>query len=163
VGAAPNRRGTQISFHPDPKIFGEKLHFKPARLFAMARSKAYLSRAVEIRWSCDPKLLKDGDTTPAEAVLSLPQRPADMLKELTVERRLVLPSPSPAASRTKGGGAVEWAVTWSGNASGSRRLLAHLLQHHPDARRRHARSRDALGADQRPARLWRNGRQQEAA
>ncbi|HPI48939.1 MAG TPA: ATP-binding protein, partial [Hyphomonadaceae bacterium] len=59
VGAAPNRRGTQIAFHPDPEIFGDKLHFRPSRLFAMARSKAYLSRAAEIRWSCDPKLLKD--------------------------------------------------------------------------------------------------------
>src|ERR1700749_4950726 len=29
IGAAPNRRGTQIRFHPDPQIFGDKLHFKP--------------------------------------------------------------------------------------------------------------------------------------
>ena len=43
----------------------------------------------------------------------------------------------------------------------SRRLLAHLLQHHLHARRRHPRSRHALGAHQGPARLWRDDRQQE--
>jgi topoisomerase-4 subunit B len=119
VGAAPNRRGTQISFHPDPEIFGDKLHFKPARLFAMSRSKAYLSRAAEIRWSCDPKLLKEGDTTPAEAVLSYPNGLADMMKELTVEAKLVLPEAFTGRVENQGGGAVEWAVVWSGNGYGS--------------------------------------------
>jgi topoisomerase-4 subunit B len=118
VGAAPNRRGTQISFHPDPEIFGEKLHFRPSRLFAMARSKAYLSRAAEIRWSCDPKLLKDDDKTPAEAVLSYPNGLADMLKELTTETKTVLPEPFTGRVEVNGGGAVEWAVIWSTNGFG---------------------------------------------
>jgi topoisomerase-4 subunit B len=119
VGAAPNRRGTQVSFHPDPEIFGDKLHFKPARMYAMARSKAYLSRAAEIRWSCDPSLIKDGDTTPAEAVLSYPNGLADMMKELTVEAKLVLPDAFTGRVEVNGGGAVEWAVVWSGNGYGS--------------------------------------------
>ena len=38
---------------PDPEIFGEHCAFKPARLYRMARSKAYLFGGVEIRWSCD--------------------------------------------------------------------------------------------------------------
>jgi topoisomerase-4 subunit B len=49
IGAAPNRRGTAVTFHPDPEIFGS-LELKPARLFKMARSKAYLFSGVEIRW-----------------------------------------------------------------------------------------------------------------
>lgn len=118
VGAAPNRRGTQISFHPDPEIFGDKLHFRPSRLFAMARSKAYLSRAAEIRWSCDPKLLKDDDKTPAEAALSYPNGLADMLKELTTETKTVLPEPFTGRVEVNGGGAVEWAVIWSTNGFG---------------------------------------------
>ena len=118
VGAAPNRRGTQIKFHPDPQIFGDKLHFKPARLFAMSRSKAYLSRAAEIRWSCDPSLIKEGDKTPAEAVLSYPNGLADMMKELTTESRLVLPEAFTGRVDVNGGGAVEWAVVWSLNGYG---------------------------------------------
>jgi topoisomerase-4 subunit B len=118
VGAAPNRRGTQVSFHPDPEIFGDKLHFRPSRLFGMARSKAYLSRAAEIRWSCDPSLIKEGDTTPAEAVLSYPNGLADMLKELTTETKTVLPEPFTGRVEVNGGGAVEWAVIWSINGFG---------------------------------------------
>ena len=46
IGAAPNRRGTAVTFHPDPDIFGS-LTLKPARLFKMSRSKAYLFSGVE--------------------------------------------------------------------------------------------------------------------
>jgi len=118
-GAAPNRRGTQTRFHPDPQIFGDKLHFKPARLYAMARSKAYLSRAAEIRWSCDPSLIKGDDKTPAEAILSYPNGLADMLGEITAEGvNLVLPQPFTGRVEIDGGGAVEWAVVWSANGFG---------------------------------------------
>src|SRR5436305_1476521 len=56
-----NRRGTVVSFKPDVQIFGKSVHFSPAALYRMARSKAYLYRGVEIRWSCDPSLLKNKD------------------------------------------------------------------------------------------------------
>jgi topoisomerase-4 subunit B len=118
IGAAPNRRGTQIRFKPDPQIFGDKLHWKPARLYAMARSKAYLHRAAEIRWSCDPKLLKDDDKTPAEAVLSYPNGLADMLAEMAASAQRVLPQPFTGRVEMDGGAAVEWAILWSGNGFG---------------------------------------------
>src|SRR5438309_206115 len=57
IGAAPNRRGTTVSFVPDSQIFGEEAAFKPQRLYRLARSKAYLFAGVEIRWRCDPGLL----------------------------------------------------------------------------------------------------------
>ncbi|MBI1361499.1 MAG: DNA topoisomerase IV subunit B [Alphaproteobacteria bacterium] len=117
-GAAPNRRGTQIRFHPDPQIFGDKLHFKPARLYAMARSKAYLSRAAEIRWSCDPKLLKDDDKTPAEATLSYPNGLADMLAEAAEGAERVLPTAFSGRVEMDQGAAVEWAIVWSANGFG---------------------------------------------
>ena len=48
--------------------------FRPGLLYRMARSKAYLFRGMEIRWSCPPELL-DGDAdVPAEAVLHFPGR-----------------------------------------------------------------------------------------
>src|ERR1700761_3657301 len=56
VGAIHNRRGTMIRFRPDPEIFGP-LQFHPARLYRLCRSKAYLFRGVEIRWTCDPSLI----------------------------------------------------------------------------------------------------------
>ncbi|MEC8773376.1 MAG: ATP-binding protein, partial [Pseudomonadota bacterium] len=68
-----NRRGTIIRFHPDPDVFGETNRFKAATLFRMASSKAYLYRGVEIRWTCDPRLVSgDKDHTPESALLHFP-------------------------------------------------------------------------------------------
>ncbi|MEX0302518.1 MAG: ATP-binding protein, partial [Leisingera sp.] len=41
IGAAPNKRGTFVTFHADEEIFGHH-RFKPKRLFTLVRSKAYL-------------------------------------------------------------------------------------------------------------------------
>ena len=38
LGAAPNRRGTSVSFVPDLEIFGAESKFKPLRLFKLVRS-----------------------------------------------------------------------------------------------------------------------------
>ena len=38
LGSTPNRRGTTVSFVPDPQIFGEEALFRPNRLYRLARS-----------------------------------------------------------------------------------------------------------------------------
>src|SRR5882757_8327262 len=111
---AVNRRGTIVTFKPDTKIFGD-VHFSPARLHRMAKSKAYLFRGVEIRWSCDPSLIKD--ETPAEDVLKFPGGLLDFLKSETGKAQTV--TAREFSGRTEnnkkeaGRGAVEWAVTWA--------------------------------------------------
>ena len=72
VGKTPNRRGTKVRFLPDPQIFGTRRAFDPARVFKMARSKAYLFGGVEIRWRCAPALIGDGSKVPAEATFHFP-------------------------------------------------------------------------------------------
>src|ERR1700719_1423138 len=67
LGKINSRRGTKIRFRPDSEIFGAKATFKPQRLFKMTRSKAYLFGGVEIRWRCDPALLKGLEDVPAGA------------------------------------------------------------------------------------------------
>src|ERR1700761_722373 len=57
AGQVHNRRGTSIRFKPDPTVFGT-IGFSPARLYRLCRSKAYLFRGVQIRWACEPGLLK---------------------------------------------------------------------------------------------------------
>ena len=49
-----------MRFRPDPEIFGDE-RWSPARLFRLCRSKAYLFRGVEIRWSCEAKLAAAAD------------------------------------------------------------------------------------------------------
>jgi topoisomerase-4 subunit B len=108
---AVNRRGTITSFKPDAKIFGEA-QFSPARLHRMAKSKAYLFRGVEIRWICDPALIKD--ETPAEDTLKFPGGLLDFLKGEIGKSNTV--NSRDFAGRTEnrdGKGAVEWAVAWT--------------------------------------------------
>ncbi|WP_066658283.1 MULTISPECIES: DNA topoisomerase IV subunit B [unclassified Sphingomonas] len=111
VGAAPNRRGTSVAFTPDTEIFGE-MHFKPARLYKLARSKAYLFAGVEIRWKCAPELISDD--TPAEAVFQFPGGLADHLKEQLGTREGATAEFFSGSQDFPGEaqGRVEWAVAW---------------------------------------------------
>ncbi len=118
AGSVHNRRGTLIRFKPDPGIFGN-LRFLPARLYRLCRSKAYLFRGVQIRWSCDPSLLKGGkDDTPAEAVLHFPGGLRDSLTAEIGETPLVLPqlwageADLPPGPKGETSGRVEWAAAW---------------------------------------------------
>ena len=112
VGAAPNRRGTTVAFMPDPEIFGPDMTFKPARLYRLARSKAYLFAGVEIRWRCAPALVAGSDT-PAEAVFQFPGGLADHLAEQLGDRECATATPFAGTQAFPGeAGRVEWAVAW---------------------------------------------------
>ena len=109
-GAAPNRRGTSVAFVPDGEIFGEQ-RFRPARLYRLARSKAYLYAGVEIRWRCDPALIDDD--TPPEATFQFPGGLADHLREQVGTRECATAQFFAGRQEFPGGqGSVEWAVAW---------------------------------------------------
>ncbi|AJY46559.1 DNA topoisomerase IV subunit B [Martelella endophytica] len=115
LGPVQNRRGTRTRFHPDPEIFGARARFDPARIFRMARSKAYLFGGVEIRWSCEPSLVEGKEDVPAKAVFHFPDGLKDYLaatigKDFTVTREMF----AGKTEKTGGHGAVEWAVAWYG-------------------------------------------------
>jgi topoisomerase-4 subunit B len=115
VGAAPNRRGTSVAFTPDREIFGDQ-KFKPARLFKLVRSKAYLFAGVEIRWKCSPSLTSE--EVPAEATFQFPGGLADHLSEQIGGRECVtsqfFSGSQDFAPGEDGGeqGRVEWAIAW---------------------------------------------------
>jgi topoisomerase IV subunit B len=112
LGGTPNRRGTSVSFIPDLEIFGEDAKFKPARLFKLARSKAYLFAGVEIRWKCAASLVSAD--VPAEAVFQFPGGLADHLTEQLGERECVTTQFFKGTQDFPGEeqGRVEWAVAW---------------------------------------------------
>jgi topoisomerase-4 subunit B len=119
LGKINNRRGTKIRFKPDNDIFGGKAVFKPQRLFKMARSKAYLFGGVEIRWRCDPSLLKGVDDVPAEDSFHFPGGLKDYLAAAIHADTLVHPDIfSGKSGRTGAHGACEWAVAWTADADG---------------------------------------------
>ena len=111
-GQPTRKHGTAIRFLPDPQIFGDGCAFKPARLYRMARSKAYLFGGVEIRWKCDPARIHD--QTPPEAVFRFPNGLADYLAEQVQNIETVTPEPFAGRFERQGeAGAVEWAITWT--------------------------------------------------
>ncbi|MBE9604970.1 DNA topoisomerase IV subunit B [Acetobacteraceae bacterium H6797] len=127
VNAGPihNRRGTTIRFKPDPEIFGN-LQFKAERLFRFCRSKAYLYRGVEIRWSCDPSLAPEG--IPATATLHFPGGLADFLGAAVEKRSTVVPAPwTGQADFPEKQGRVEWAITWLDQGDGFQNTYANTI------------------------------------
>ena len=119
LGRAPNRRGTKITFHPDPQIFGAKAAFKPPRIFKMARSKAYLFGGVEIRWHCAKELLAGVEGVPEQETFHFPSGLQDFLNGAIHGQTLVHPDLFTGSSGRAGSqGTVEWAVAWVADADG---------------------------------------------
>ncbi len=135
VGAAPNRRGTTVIFTPDPEIFGADAHVQPG-----APLQARPLEGLSLRRGRD----------------SLALRPVARLRRGSRNRRLPVPrrpggpsrgadwATAPAVTNQpftgrqdfpNDQGSAEWAVAWPLYSDGVGKLL---LQHHPDARRRHA-------------------------
>jgi topoisomerase-4 subunit B len=117
IGAAPNRRGTAVTFHPDPEIFGN-LQLRPSKLFSMARSKAFLFSGVEIRWK---SALPDGDT-PMEATFHFPGGLSDYLNEVLGASATYAEAPfgGTVDFKEKFGqpGKVNWAINWTPSRDG---------------------------------------------
>jgi len=119
AGRALNRRGTKVRFKPDAQIFGTKAAFKPARIFKMARSKAYLFGGVEIRWRCAKGLLAGVEGVPEEETFHFARGLQDFLTAAIHGQTLVHPDLFTGASgKTGSHGTVEWAVAWVADADG---------------------------------------------
>jgi topoisomerase-4 subunit B len=117
LGPVQNRRGTTVTFHPDPEIFGHQT-LKPARLYKLARSKAYLFSGVEIRWK---SAVPDGDT-PQEATFHFPGGLAQYLSDTMA--KVSTYAERPFAGRVSFQekyqipGSVEWAINWTPSQDG---------------------------------------------
>ena len=123
AGPVHNRRGTVIRFKPDPQIF-HTLQFSPRILYRLCRSKAYLFRGVEIRWSCPAALLRGNNDTPAEAVLHFPGGLRDSLTEDIADAPRAIPeiwagdAALPDSTDGRSAGRVEWACAWLDQGDG---------------------------------------------
>ncbi|WP_439143123.1 DNA topoisomerase IV subunit B [Planktotalea sp.] len=117
VGAAPNRRGTTVTFHADEQIFGAH-RFKPARLFKSIRSKAYLFSGVEIRWKSE---IDDGET-PTSATFHFPGGLSDYLTESLGSASTYAEKPFAGVvdfkEKFNAPGKVEWAINWTPSRDG---------------------------------------------
>jgi len=113
AGTVANRRGTRLRFLPDAEIFRHGHRFRPERLHRMARSKAYLFRGVEIRWSADAEALGPNAQVPARETFHFPGGLKDFLASITAERALVGETVfAGEADLGDGAGRLEWALAW---------------------------------------------------
>src|SRR5260221_745711 len=126
LGPTPNRRGTSTVFVPDPEIFGADAHFSPARIYKLARSKAYLFAGVEIRWRCDPSLASAD--VPETAVFQFANGLADHLAEQLGERPTVTNLPFTGRQDFPNDqGSAEWAVAWPLYSDGSESYYCNTI------------------------------------
>jgi topoisomerase-4 subunit B len=128
LGKVQNRRGTRVRFRPDEQIFGKGAHFKPARLFKMSRSKAYLFGGVEIRWHCAPSLLEANGSIPADAVFRFPGGLKDYLGQEIEGKELVTDQVfSGRVDKPGGHGSLEWALAWMTQEDGFVRSYCNTI------------------------------------
>ena len=128
IGVASNRRGTKVSFFPDHEIFGREARFKPAKLYQLAKSKAYLFRGVEIRWLCAPELIAGNEEIGEKDIFHFPGGLNDYLTSAMEKRSLVTAENfhglSPLADNQ---GRVEWAVSWPEYGDGSTKSYCNTV------------------------------------
>jgi len=112
LGEVHNRRGTRTRFKPDPQIFKDAT-FRPERLFAVTRSKAYLFGGVEIRWSCAPERIGNSGV-PEKAVFHFPGGLRDSLAtDLQGENVITEEIFAGKTPKESGHGSVHWAIAWT--------------------------------------------------
>ncbi len=119
VGTAINRRGTSITFKPDKEIFGDTSLLQAARIFRMARSKAFLFKGIKIFWKCAQELISEDDNVPLEAELCFPKGLLDFLNYSVGAKAIINRMPFYGeAPLDNDEGKVEWAVTWPEDENG---------------------------------------------
>jgi len=143
LGRVLNRpRHQGALFRPRPADFSGRITAsRPARIFKMARSKAYLFGGVEIRWHCAPRTAwRRRGRAGARDVFIFPKRPEGFShrRDRRPDAGSIPTCFTGSSGRTGAQNTVEWAVAW---VADRRRLRLLLLQHDPDPRGRHPRGR----------------------
>ncbi len=128
IGVTSNRRGTRVTFFADHEIFGKDARLKPAKLYRLAKSKAYLFRGVEIRWQCAPELIRDGEGVEEKDSFHFPGGLNDYLTTSMEKRSRVTEENFHGTSPIAGNmGRVEWAVSWPEYGDGNIRSYCNTV------------------------------------
>lgn len=103
-----NLKGTEITFTPDPQIFGD-IKFDPATLYRLSCSRGYLYRGVEIIWHCD----QAQEGVPQYQVIHYPNGLKDYIVDYTKTLEMVVPEIfAGSADFPDSMGKIEWAISW---------------------------------------------------
>jgi len=127
-GAVKGRRGTTVTFHPDPQIFGDSCFFAPKRIHDLARSKAYLYRGVEIFWKCDSSLVPENANFEGSKTFKFPNGLLDYLSQTIENEDTLIPDAFYAQGELSDKmGKVECAISWLAEGEGFCRSYCNTI------------------------------------
>ncbi len=110
--------GTSITFTPDSEIFEKSCRFRPATLYKMARSRAYLYKGVRVFWSCDPDLATS--SVPSVEEFYFPEGIVDALSAALKDKHLdSTPFFQGESTFPEAEGRVEWVIAWVSRGEGA--------------------------------------------
>ncbi len=119
LGSVNNRRGTKVRFKPDFQIFDKGLNLKPEILYKLAKSKAYLFKGVEIRWTCDASLIKEDSLVPQNETINFPNGILDYLNTVIKDKRSITSEPFSGTVKLQDDeGTAEFAIAWTEDEQG---------------------------------------------
>jgi len=110
IGKSQNRRGTSIQFSPDNSIFSDNVRFNPLIIIEMAKTKAYLTKGIEIRWKCTELLAQEYKVEKNE-VFRFPNGISDYLNDLTKDKSILTSEPFSGNVEFEQN-TIEWIINW---------------------------------------------------
>jgi len=110
IGKSHNRRGTSIQFSPDNSIFSDHVRFNPSIIIEMAKTKAYLTKGIEIRWKCAKSLAQEHNVEDNE-IFRFPNGISDYLNDLTKDKSILTSKPFSGKVKFEQN-TIEWIINW---------------------------------------------------
>ena len=110
LGKINNKRGTSIQFTPDDEIFINNGGFKPNLIIEMAKTKAYLTKGIEIRWKCNSSLA-DKLNTSESLKFKFPNGINDYLNDITTNKSILSSEPF-SGNAEFDNNSIEWIMNW---------------------------------------------------
>ena len=110
ISASTKKTGTCIQFTPDNKIFDINCSFNPNTIINIAKTKAYLTKGIEIIWKCDNSIAKKYNVS-ENLKFNFPNGIIDFLKDSLFGKSL-LSSEYFSGSTTFNNNSIEWAMNW---------------------------------------------------
>ena len=109
-GKIYKKTGTSIQFTPDYSIFSKDSSFKPQIIIEMAKTKAYLTKGIEIRWKCNKELSKQLGTE-EYLTFKFPNGILDFLNDLTINKAILTSEPFLGYVKFEDN-SIEWIMNW---------------------------------------------------
>ncbi|MCH9845741.1 MAG: DNA topoisomerase IV subunit B [Alphaproteobacteria bacterium] len=103
-------KGTKITFHPDPEIFGNQT-FNAAKLYKMTQAKAYLHGGIQIFWQC-PLAIAQKSSIPATEKFHYPGGLKDYMAICAKNYENLLKNDFDGDVKTDNGERVQWVLRW---------------------------------------------------